>query len=348
MWTLPKLRANDRVVVRSKEEILATLDENGALEGMPFMPEMFQFCGKELTVGAVAHKTCDTAMRTGGRKLDRTVHLTGARCSGRAHGGCDADCLIFWKEQWLRPAADERAAAGPGRAARPNTRHGKCTEELVAQGTRNPGLETGEPRYRCQATELFAASRPLPWWNLRQFALDLTTGNTRFSELARVLALNAVYTLRRLPVGYRFWSALYAWVHRRLTGRSDPFITGTIATGTPTPSATLDLTAGETVRIRPAAEIISTLNDKNSNRGMWFGPEEVAYCGGTFKVRGRVERIINERTGEMLDMKTPCVTLEGVTCRAHYSDARFLCPRQIYSYWREIWLERAGAARNPQ
>ena len=37
------LRAGDWVEVRSKEEILATLDENGRLEDLPFMPQMLQY-----------------------------------------------------------------------------------------------------------------------------------------------------------------------------------------------------------------------------------------------------------------------------------------------------------------
>jgi hypothetical protein len=41
----PKLSVGNWVEVRSKEEILRTLDENGQLEGMPFMPEMFAFAG---------------------------------------------------------------------------------------------------------------------------------------------------------------------------------------------------------------------------------------------------------------------------------------------------------------
>jgi hypothetical protein len=34
------LKVGDVVEVRSAAEILATLDENGALDSMPFMPEM--------------------------------------------------------------------------------------------------------------------------------------------------------------------------------------------------------------------------------------------------------------------------------------------------------------------
>lgn len=33
------------VEVRSKEEILKTLDRKGQLNGLPFMPQMFEFCG---------------------------------------------------------------------------------------------------------------------------------------------------------------------------------------------------------------------------------------------------------------------------------------------------------------
>src|SRR5919106_4742833 len=38
------LRRGDLVEVRPAGEILATLDEHGALDGPPFMPEMVPFC----------------------------------------------------------------------------------------------------------------------------------------------------------------------------------------------------------------------------------------------------------------------------------------------------------------
>ena len=43
--------------VRSKEEILRTLDKSGRLEGLPFMPQMFQYCGQRFQVYKRAHKT---------------------------------------------------------------------------------------------------------------------------------------------------------------------------------------------------------------------------------------------------------------------------------------------------
>src|SRR6478735_1236395 len=96
------LRVGDLVEVRSAEEILASLDKKGELENLPFMPEMLAFCGQRLTVHKVAHKVCDTISRSGMRKMTNSVHLTGSRCTGSAHGGCQTACSLYWKEQWLR------------------------------------------------------------------------------------------------------------------------------------------------------------------------------------------------------------------------------------------------------
>ncbi len=81
------LRVGDVVEVRSPEEILVTLDERGGeTENLPFMPEMLQFCGRQLTVHKVAHKLCDTINRSGIHRMENAVHLTGARCDGSSHG----------------------------------------------------------------------------------------------------------------------------------------------------------------------------------------------------------------------------------------------------------------------
>src|SRR5579863_5800546 len=95
------LRVGDWVEVLSRAEVLATLDQYGQLEGMPFMPEMFAFCGQRFKVYKRAHKTCDTVFPIRGRRVARAVHLE-TRCDGSAHGGCQAGCLIFWKEAWLK------------------------------------------------------------------------------------------------------------------------------------------------------------------------------------------------------------------------------------------------------
>src|SRR5712672_1227802 len=98
------LLAGELVEVRSVDEILATLDERARLNAMPFMPEMLQYCGKQFRVYRVAHKTCDNIQPWNMRTVKGAVHLTGVRCDGQAHGLCDAGCLIFWNEAWLKRA----------------------------------------------------------------------------------------------------------------------------------------------------------------------------------------------------------------------------------------------------
>jgi hypothetical protein len=97
------LRVGELVKVRSDVEILATLDERAELESLPFMPEMLQFCGWRFRVDKLTVKLCDTMGSTGMYRMRNAVHLEGVRCDGQAHGGgCQAGCLVYWKEAWLR------------------------------------------------------------------------------------------------------------------------------------------------------------------------------------------------------------------------------------------------------
>ena len=48
----PRFRAGEWVQVRTKEEILSTLDAKGQLDELPFMPEMLRYCGTPRAAGA--------------------------------------------------------------------------------------------------------------------------------------------------------------------------------------------------------------------------------------------------------------------------------------------------------
>src|SRR5205085_4338150 len=50
------LKSGDLVEVRSAGEILATLDDTGALEALPFMPEMLPYLGRRFVVDKRADK----------------------------------------------------------------------------------------------------------------------------------------------------------------------------------------------------------------------------------------------------------------------------------------------------
>ena len=341
-WSLSRFRTGDVVEIRCKEEILATLDEHSCYEGMPFMPEMLQFCGKQFRVSAVAHKTCDTVRQTGGRRLNDTIHLEGLRCVGSAHGGCQAACNLFWKDAWLKPALDATDLENTPTYNMSAERH---TEEQLIANTRIVGHAESEEttRYSCQATKLYGATEPLAWWDPRQYVYDVVTGNHSVCNVLRVLSLALLrWLVTHAPFGYRSFKWCSDWMHVRLTGRPGPALCGKIERGERTPVGRLDLKPGESVRIKSKDLIEQTLDKNGRNRGLTFDPEEMApYCDRVFKVRSSVNTIIDEQTGQMLHMKQPCIMIEGVVCNAKYVRLRLNCPRAIYSYWREIWLDRA-------
>jgi hypothetical protein len=115
---------------------------------------------------------------------------------------------------------------------------------------------------------------------------------------------------------------------------------GQIPIGEATPRCDLNLRQGDMVRVKSYQEILATLDTAGSNRGLSFAAELVPDCGKIYRVKTRLEKFIDERTGKMRKPRTPAVILEGAYCRSLYSGERILCPRSIYAWWREIWLER--------
>jgi hypothetical protein len=334
-----RLRVGDVVEVKSKDEILATLDERGMLDGLPFMPEMLAFAGRRFAVGRVAHKTCDTINASGGRRMRDAVHLEGMRCDGSAHGGCQAACTIFWKTTWLRKVTQDRPAATSLDSAGP----AKVSEStlLAKAGCPELGRET---HYMCQATELLRATEPLQWWEPTQYVRDVASGNYSFWVAARTLLLAGIRILIRTGVGFRALVALHDSLARRTGGRCFVQPIGPVANGARTPTSDLQLAAGDLVRVRPYDEILQTLNGMGRNRGLTFDPEMAPHCGATYRVRAVVDKIIDEKTGKMARMKGACIILDGVVCKSEYIRGRLMCPRAVFPYWRPIWLERLAAS----
>ena len=343
-----KLSVGDWVEVRSKEEILRTLEANGRLEGMPFMPEMFRFCGKRFQVHKRAHKTCDytTPYPYHTRRLDRTVHLE-TRCEGDAHGGCQAGCLLYWKQAWLRPVSGDPEKPVALSTQTPSERDvdavssSGCGESEVWVRTQVSDPSGGAPTYVCQATQVPYATTPLAWWDVRQYLEDYWSGNVGFGRIVRGLSYSIYYHLSQAGIGLgpaMRW--FYDKFHTVWGGTLFPRKPGLIPQGQPTPSGSLNLQPGELVRIKSHDEILKTVDAGNKNRGMYWDAELVPYCGGTYRVLKRVTRLIDEKTAKMVEMKNPCIVLDTVVCQARYSPCRMLCPKSMYPYWREIWLER--------
>jgi hypothetical protein len=335
-------QADDWVEVRSREEILRTLDESGRLEGLPFMPQMLQYCGQRFQIYKRAHKTCDAVGSLGGLKLPHGIHLD-LRCDGHAYGGCQASCLLFWKEAWLRPVdAKARVQADKAFVAQ-FPRAGNCTESNIWRATKRP-QHLGEPtRYCCQATKVLDFAHPLKWWDARQYAEDYRSGNTPLSRIIGGFIYHSYYygTL----ANKQKWGKPARWLYDQFQalrgGVPFPRHKGKIPAGQLTPDGHEGrIRAGDLVRVKPLKQILATLDTANKSRGLLFDVELVPYCGKVFRVKTAIERFVDEKTGEIRTLKTPAFILDGVWCRSRYTFHKMFCPRSIYSWWREIWLER--------
>jgi len=340
-----QLRVGEWVEVRSREEILRTLDSNGRLDGMPFMPEMVKFCGQRFQVYKRAHKTCDYTNASPGRtrRLSETVHLQ-TRCDGEAHGGCQAGCLLYWKQAWLKPVS---GGANTVSIAKAPSAHelkpgpgGYCSERDVWGHTRVVGVD-GDATYVCQATTVPDATSYLNWWDIRQYIEDYRSGNVGLGRIVSGLVYSMYYHLAQAGIGV---GPAMRWFYDKVVplwgGTLFPRKPGLIPEGQPTPTGALNLQPGELVRVKSHEEILKTVNTVNAKRGMYWDAELVPYCGGTYRVLKRVTKLIDEKTSKMMEMKNPCIILDSVVCQARYSSCRMLCPKSMYPYWREIWLER--------
>ena len=342
------LKAGEWVEVRSQAEILTTLDKHGRLDELPFMPQMLQYCGQKLQVRSRAHKLCCMVTSPGGRRMSNAVILEDVRCDGQAYGGCEMRCMILWKEAWLKRV--DRVVTGS-----PSVRRGEpvnawsisenagCSEADIWAGTRTPRDETdvGEPVYVCQATQVPHATQPLPWWTIGQYVEDYVSGNVRMSRLLSRL-LFTFYRQVLAESGLGFGSVL-RWAYNALQnfrgGTPYTWRAGNLPRNSRTPSVNLNLQVGELVRVKDCSEILKTIDEEWKNRGMSFHPELVRHCGKTFRVLQRVQKLMNESTGQLMVLKNQCLVLDGADCEGAYTTP-LNCPRAAYPYWREIWLER--------
>ncbi len=227
------------------------------------------------------------------RLMGATVFLEDLRCDGSAHDGCQRNCLIFWKEAWLK-SVNEQSATDPLVGSLPSDDYARSRDLPTRKGD----------LYFCQSTELAGATRPLSRWNILHFATDILYGELslgRFFRIVARMATNRIRYLGGLPapgnlVGQR---------------RGRPGVPGAR-------KGDLDLRPGEWVEVKLADEVKATLDANGKNCGLSFEPEMLEYCGRRFEVDFPVRKIILEETGQMI----------GLT--AHGCSERRNLPRVVY------------------
>jgi hypothetical protein len=321
-----KFFAGDRVVVRSPQEILSTLDANGTLDGHPFMPEMLERCGKSYRVHRRVEKTCveTPPPLEPNRRFAKNdvVTLEGLRCDGSAHDGCKRGCRFYWKEAWLRPA--------DGNEEDGNANEVPVDAAAVAALRARLKVKADEQRYFCQSTELLRSTVAFPGkmkpWLVRIALRQVRQKDRSLSEIAQL-----------------FVRWFHIRLHRAVAG--DDRLRGPHTKETPV--EVLDLKPGELVRVKPLDQIVATLNKKKRNRGMVVCHEMTLCCERVAEVRYRVNRVIEEISGKMRELNHT-VTLQGPLGQKSLCDECLCygemgdCPRGELMYWREIWLERVN------
>lgn len=299
----------DLVEVRSASEIAKTLDRTGAIESLPFMAEMLEFCGKQFRVSRRALTACfsDPPGTYRGFNSDKVVTLDGLRCSGAAHDGCQKACIIFWREEWLQKVEDEPTAQADQADSTEIDRFRK-------QISINPSSET----YRCQATDLMRATHALSRSDrVARYLSGLRHGNFNVFRMIRDITIFMVWWIRGKLFG------IYARGYTKST-----------------PTESLNLQPGEWVEVKAMRSIIETLDQHGQNRHLYFSPDMRLWCGRRLRVKARLDKMIIDGTGQMRQLRNT-VCLEGSTCGCAYMGVGMAdCSRCEFTLWREIWLQR--------
>ncbi len=198
----------------SFDTIEETLDQNGCLDGLPFMPEMLQHCGKTFRISLKVEKTCvDTPTMYMAELRNNDVYfLDDLRCSGEFHDGCQRGCRIFWKESWLEKVDEEISEDHPIYDSYFDKLKVKKSDEV----------------YFCQSTELHNATIPLSTKEkIFKLFKDVKIGTYNFFEAFKLLIL---------PLTRKFVKKI-----------KDQHPKGTL---TKTPQEVLNLRPGELVEVR--------------------------------------------------------------------------------------------------
>jgi hypothetical protein len=302
----PQLRPADLVQVRAPAEILATLDADGTLDGVVFMEEMLPLIGRRFRVFRRLEKTCveGSPFGIGEFHNNDVVLLDGIRCPGSCHDQCARSCMIFWKEAWLAKvdAHDHAGDETPDPAAM----------AALRARLRAP-VKDGQ--YFCQSTNLVNATR----------------GLSGLERLKKVIADVRVKT-------YTIPQALRLVARPLLAKALKPFVSRIPKTDRKkTPKFSSGLQPGDWIEVKSIAEIAETLDVNGQNRGLQWSMDLAHYSGRRFRVAKRLERMIVEYNGKMMNV-SDTVLLEGASCPCKYVIGG--CPRADLIYWREIWLRK--------
>jgi hypothetical protein len=94
------LKKGEKVRVKSRADIVATLDAFGRNRGLDSSPELWEFCGREMCVLECVDRII--LEQTGKmRAINDTIILEGSACGGMCRRGCARGTYPLWREAWV-------------------------------------------------------------------------------------------------------------------------------------------------------------------------------------------------------------------------------------------------------
>lgn len=99
------------------------------------------------------------------------------------------------------------------------------------------------------------------------------------------------------------------------------------------------LRRGDLVFVKSFEEIVSTLDETGCREGLPFMPEMIPFCGQSYEVQSRLDRICVEAPRFGFRSMSNVVVLKGLECSGINHDS---CQRSCMLLWKEDWLRSSG------
>ncbi len=309
------IQAGDIVTVLPYEEIRQTLDQHNCCDGLLFMPNMRQYCDRQLEVLKPVKWVYDEKYREM-LSCEDIVVLSGATCDGKGmlQGmDCDRRCTLFWKTAWLRKASSpERMAGQPSSITKKN----HITSSKLSIYRKTPPNhdirpDSGTMGYMCQYT-----------------CLDMMGREFNAAEIALHISLRTWASMKRRMLHFVEKDGMF---------KSNSYPYQAIPSGADRQgSMSEDLMCGDVVEVLPYARIEHTLDSKGRCKGLRFMPDMKDFCGQRSTVLAK-PRYILDHGGDKVRKAKDIIILDNFYC----SGANIYgCDRACLCYWRKDWLMR--------
>ena len=133
------LQPGELVRIKSKQEIMRTIDRDRLNRGLGFEEEMARSCGRTARVLRRVERCIDEKTGKMLSMKNPCIVLEGVVCEGVYHANCPREFLPFWREIWLErvEGGEVRSAADNGACSlRGASNRSECEPPRVAVGSR--------------------------------------------------------------------------------------------------------------------------------------------------------------------------------------------------------------------